>query len=329
MERTSARRGAVSITATAVDDAVDRGADVYHRHRLHLLDESQPFDMRIRAITYGPVTVGTLSYGGPVRLETDDMEVAYEINVPLAGELVCRAGLESFIASPQRAALFGPDGSTAMTGFGRDQPLIGVKLDRVAVEGKLADLTGSHAPLRAAPVVDLTEGRGREWWMVLRSLVDLFSSFDDDASLLNNELVMRPLTQSLLNGILFAADHSLLARLLEPVEATLPGSVRRAQEILHDRADEAFTVDDLAAATGMSARGLQSAFRQHLDMTPMEYLRGVRLERAHADLLAADPSRTTVGQIAHRWGFAHVGRFASRYHDRYGTAPSSTLRSGA
>ncbi len=328
MERTSARRGAVAISATAVDDALDRGADVYHRHRLHLLDEAQPFDMRIRAVTYGPVTVGTLSYGGPVRLETDDMEVAYQVNVPLAGELACRAGAESFVASPQRAALFGPDGSTAMTGFGRDRPLIGVKLDRVAVEGKLAELTGSSTPLRAAPLIDLTAGRGREWWMVLRSVVDLFSGCDDDASLLNNELVMRPLTQSLLNGILFAANHPRLAQ-LEPVETALPGSVRRAQAVLHDRADEAFTIDDLAAATGMSVRGLQAAFRQHLDMTPMEYLRGVRLERAHADLLAADPARTTVAQVAHSWGFTHVGRFAARYQERYGTPPSSTLRAGA
>lgn len=329
MERTSARRGAVAITATAVDDALDRGADVYHRHRLRLLDESRPFDMRIRAVTYGPVTVGTLSYSGPVRLETDDMEVAYQVNVPLNGELVCQAGPESFVASPQRAVLFGPDGSTAMTGFGRDRPLIGVKLDRVALEGKLAELTGSSTPLRAAPMLDLTAGRGREWWAVLRSLVDQFWSVDDDASLLNNELVMRPLTQSLLNGILFAADHPRLAQLLEPAETALPGTVRRAQEVLHDRADEAVTIDDLAAATGMSVRGLQAAFRQHLDMTPMEYLRGVRLERAHADLLAADPATTTVAHVAHSWGFTHVGRFAARYQERYGTPPSSTLRAGA
>lgn len=329
MGQIAARTGAVAVTSTTVDEALSIGADVYHPHRLRLLDESRPFDMRLRAVTYGPVTVGKLSYAGPVRIETDDMEVAYEANVPLAGELRCKAGSDTFVASPDRAVLFGPEGPTAMTGFGPGNPILGVRLDRVAVEHTLADLTGSPSPLRAAPLVDLTAGRGREWWLVLRSLLDLLSGFDDRSSLVHNELVMRPLTQGVLTGLLFAADHPGLPQLLEPAEVHLPGTVRRAQEIMHDRAAEPLSVRDVARMTGLSTRGLQAAFRHHLDLTPMEYLRRVRLERAHADLMTADPAVTTVAHLAHRWGFTHVGRFAARYRARYGSSPSSALRSGS
>ncbi|SFO23167.1 Helix-turn-helix domain-containing protein [Pseudonocardia ammonioxydans] len=329
MGQVASRTGSVAVTSTTVDDALRVGTDVYHPHRLRLLDESRPFDMRLRAVTYGPVTVGKLSYAGPVRIETDDMEVAYEANVPLAGELGCEAGTERFVASPDRAVLFGPDGPTSMTGFGRGRPILGVRLDRVAVEHTLADLAGASEPLRAAPLVDLTTGRGREWWLVLRSLLDLLSGFDDRSSLVHNELVMRPLTQSLLTGMLLAADHPLLPRLLEPAEVHLPGTVRRAQDIMHDRAAEPLSVPDVARATGLSTRGLQAAFRQHLGLTPIEYLRRVRLERAHADLITADPAVATVAQVAHRWGFTHVGRFAAHYRARYGTSPSVALRSGS
>ena len=58
----------------------------------------------------------------------------------------------------------------------------------------------------------------------------------------------------------------------------------------------------------------------------MRYLRHIRLDRAHHDLLDADPATVTVTTIAARWGFPHPGRFAAAYRDHYGRAPSATLR---
>ncbi|ANZ40367.1 hypothetical protein BBK82_34440 [Lentzea guizhouensis] len=68
---------------------------------------------------------------------------------------------------------------------------------------------------------------------------------------------------------------------------------------------------------------MQLAFRRHLDLTPMAYLRQVRLGRAHEDLLAGGGPVTSV---AHRWGYAHAGRFAVDYRRAYGVPPSETLR---
>jgi AraC-like DNA-binding protein len=34
----------------------------------------------------------------------------------------------------------------------------------------------------------------------------------------------------------------------------------------------------------------------------------------------------TVAAVAHRWGFAHLGRFAYAYRARFGVSPSETLR---
>ena len=72
---------------------------------------------------------------------------------------------------------------------------------------------------------------------------------------------------------------------------------------------------------------VQLAFRRHLDTTPIEYLRRVRLDRAHHDLIAADPARVTVTAIAVRWGFPSPSRFAARYRQAYGISPSHTLHS--
>jgi transcriptional regulator GlxA family with amidase domain len=71
---------------------------------------------------------------------------------------------------------------------------------------------------------------------------------------------------------------------------------------------------------------VQYTFRRHLDTTPLEYLRRVRLDRAHRDLQRADPAVDTVTAIAGRWGFTHPGRFSIAYKRMFGTAPSRTLR---
>ena len=70
---------------------------------------------------------------------------------------------------------------------------------------------------------------------------------------------------------------------------------------------------------------MQLAFRRHLDTTPTRYLRRVRLDHAHRQLLTADPERDTVTAVAYRWGFASSSRFAAYYRTAYGVSPSSTL----
>ncbi|MHC3000483.1 hypothetical protein OB08_15550 [Microbacterium sp. HJ5] len=105
-----------------------------------------------------------------------------------------------------------------------------------------------------------------------------------------------------------------------------PLSVRRAISFMESHAAEPVTIDDIAVAAGMSTRGLQAAFRRAMGTTPTEYLRGLRLAGAHAQLKEGGP--LTVAEIARAWGFAHPSRFASHYRARYGRSPSETQRQG-
>lgn len=116
----------------------------------------------------------------------------------------------------------------------------------------------------------------------------------------------------------------------EPDAVQLPGraAVRQAVEYVHDRVAGPITVTDIAEAADMSVRSLQEAFRRDLGVSPIKYLRHARLERVRNDLLHADTD-TTVGAVAQRWGFAHLGRFSSAYAERYGEYPKATLRRGS
>ncbi|QJU55096.1 helix-turn-helix transcriptional regulator [Herbiconiux sp. KACC 21604] len=112
-----------------------------------------------------------------------------------------------------------------------------------------------------------------------------------------------------------------------PPEVLAPRSarLRAAMEFLQAHADRPVTPADAAEAAGLSPRGLQQAFQRHLAVTPTTYLRQVRLERAHDDLLASSPDQVTVGAIAAGWGFTHLGRFSVAYRQRFGESPRHTL----
>ncbi|MFI1510337.1 helix-turn-helix domain-containing protein [Streptomyces sp. NPDC020597] len=106
----------------------------------------------------------------------------------------------------------------------------------------------------------------------------------------------------------------------------ISGAVRRAMAYCEEHAGEPVSVADMAAAARVSPRTLQDRFRADLGTTPAAHLRRVRLERAHQDLLRiADGSASgTVTDVAARWGFTHLGRFAAYYRAAYGQVPSRT-----
>lgn len=60
----------------------------------------------------------------------------------------------------------------------------------------------------------------------------------------------------------------------------------------------------------------------------MHYLREQRLRLAREKLTVARSGSTTVTAIAASCGLTHHGRFADAHRNRFGEAPSVTLRRG-
>jgi AraC-like DNA-binding protein len=101
--------------------------------------------------------------------------------------------------------------------------------------------------------------------------------------------------------------------------------VRAAMAYIRQHAQRRLGTDDIAAAVGLSQRGLQLAFQRELATTPQAFLQDVRLAEVRRDLLAATPDRMTVRSAATRWGFRHLGRFAEAYRNRFGELPRESL----
>ena len=201
------------------------------------------------------------------------------------------------------------------------------RFDRAAVEAEvvdLIDLIDLPAPLKFQSTMDASAEPLRSWRAMALFVA---TTLDGAGGLLDHPRVVNHLERVLLRGLLLSQPHTYTAALSDGTSQTRPQHVTDAIRMMEDRPAHAFTVGSLARKAGISARALQDGFRQHLGMSPMQYLRTVRLRGARADLLALDADDpTTVADVATRWGFTHLGRFAQYYRSRYGEPPSRTLR---
>lgn len=102
---------------------------------------------------------------------------------------------------------------------------------------------------------------------------------------------------------------------------------RQAIAFIDDHAQTDISSSDIATAADTTPGSLRHMFRRYHDCTPMEYVRRVRMNHAHHDLDAGLGGTATVTEIAQRWGFGNVDRFAADYRKAYGRIPEVVDRS--
>jgi AraC-like DNA-binding protein len=107
--------------------------------------------------------------------------------------------------------------------------------------------------------------------------------------------------------------------------AALPRDLARALAWLRQHPQEPVQLDTLAAVAGVRPRTLETHFKQFLGVTPLGWVRRMRLARAR-QMLARAEGEDSVTQIALANGFGQLGRFAAQYRQHFGELPSATLR---
>jgi AraC-like DNA-binding protein len=201
---------------------------------------------------------------------------------------------------------------------------LAVKIDQCAVDRALEALldTALDSPIAFDGAISLHAGAAQDW---VRLVLMVHRRHECAESLMRHPLVWDPLVESLIHGLLLVAHHPYRQALAAPARPG-PAAVRNAMDIIEAGPHLPLTTSTLAKQCHVSGRTLQEGFRRHLGMSPMAYLRVVRLRRAHRDLRSANPSHSSVASIAHRWGFTHLGRFAAAHQTMFGETPLKALR---
>ncbi|MCX7251550.1 MAG: helix-turn-helix domain-containing protein [Burkholderiales bacterium] len=105
--------------------------------------------------------------------------------------------------------------------------------------------------------------------------------------------------------------------------------VSQARELVLARPDQAVTVPELCEQLHVSRRTLQYCFEDVLGLSPLQYLRAIRLNGVRRHLRQAALRQQSVQDVAVNWGFWHFSQFASDYRKLFGEMPSTTRKAGA
>jgi AraC-like DNA-binding protein len=310
------------VRSTDRDEARKLISELFSPHELEVVGDPRNLDVTVRAWRATDITLADIRHGTEVDVCPGRLQSYYEVNVPIVGHTRSVNGTEVVESGPGRAAVLNPTEDSTMR-WSADCAQLAVKVSRSVIERTVEAVLG-HPPdeaVRFGVAFDIGDGHGRNWVRSVLLLRDALRTGSPD-------LVVRPLEEVVVGQLLVSQSHNFSGRLKGDPRPARPKVVSRVIDLIQSDPSAALTAADMAAVAGTSIRCLQAAFSEHLGISPSGYLRRVRLGRAHQDLLAAQPGDgQTVADIAFRWGFGHVPRFASAYRDRYGTVPSQTLRS--
>lgn len=101
-------------------------------------------------------------------------------------------------------------------------------------------------------------------------------------------------------------------------------ALRRIEEYLREEGDERVPLSTLCEVGEVSERTLRRAFLEQYGVTPVAYLKSLRLNAVRRGLSGSSLPEH-VADVANRFGFWHLGQFAADYRAFFGELPSETL----
>jgi AraC-like DNA-binding protein len=302
-----------------LDQARHAVAERFCAHRLELTRRDGRLDMLHSSAPIGAnVTLNYLRYGDEVRIKPGTFDDFFLVQIPLAGTARVRVGDQVVASSRNRASVGSPTEAVDMVWSDGCEQLL-VYLERRAVEELASDADDIGLVVFDASM-DLATPAARAWLRLVHLALD---DIEAGGALFRSPLAATHFEQTLIAGLLAAQPNNR-----QPVarsDAPCPRVVRAVVDLIESEPERAWRLAELAAHAGVSARTLQEAFQRELGSTPLERLRSARMARARADLLAGDPGTVSVTDVAARWGFFHLGRFAQAYRATYQELPSQTL----
>ena len=274
-------------------------------------------------VSVGPLTIDDVYSAGQLDARPDPLGRVV-VTWPSSGHVAASCdGLHSEASAGDVALLTQPH--LPYRASSEDLRATAVLLDPALVASVATGLPVSQAPLpiRFSNFEPVDAAAARLWKRTVTYIKE---------TVLSDDLLATPLVVGNASRLLAAVTLRTFANCAS-TESTprdhsdhKPVLLRRAMEFIDANVASDIGLAEIAESVHVTPRAVQYLFRRHLETTPLQYLRRLRLHHAHQDLMSSDRESSTVTEIAARWGFAHTGRFAVLYRQTYGQSPHSTLR---
>jgi AraC-like DNA-binding protein len=292
--------------SSLVEETRERISQLMQPHDLKPLRPLASVDAAVDFLQLPDMGVGAFRFG-PMGVSIERLADYHLLILCLKGAAVVKVGRDEIAVTADQGVCLSP-GDPLSARFSDDCEQLVLRIDdrlmRRTTEGRV----------RLRPVLSLARPELQPWLKTLSLLIgqaDMIDLVRRDPGMAGGFQDM--FVHALLEGQ-GAAAHSEGA----------PGSVKRAQDFMEDCYGENLSLGEIAAAAGVPNRTLLHNFQRFCGVSPMQYLRDLRLGKARERLGRAGPS-ASVTSVALDCGFTHFGRFAQAYGARFGEHPSHTL----
>jgi AraC-like DNA-binding protein len=285
-------------------------------------------DVRLNGIYLPGMYLGYAQYGSAILMRASPARDDYWVQLPLSGHLEATVGRDLIDCNPDCAWIASPtrhDYYVYRSDAGSAR--LHLCLNKSAISHQLEALLDEplSAPLEFAPAMDLTTGYGNSLARIIRAVV---TDLDRTGSIYLAPDTMVALEQFVFTALLMSHPHNYFTALRRREKPIAPRDVKRAIDYMQSHLDAPIRLADIVRASGVAGRTLFKHFNDCRGLSPMRYLRNIRLDKVREMLGGARPEES-VTEIAMLWGFTHMGRFSIEYRRRFGESPSETLSSGA
>ncbi|GAB5097729.1 AraC family transcriptional regulator [Caballeronia sp. HLA56] len=262
-------------------------------------------------VKVGRLGLGAISFGVPMHVDVQSVDGYYLLMFCVSGHATVRTVDTTLNVDDTHAVLCAP-GQPFDASLSADCEQFVLRIDSDAFN------RASHgAGASLAPGLSIDSPAFQGWMHQLRALT---SSRELLECVRANAQIARQMEGLLIDMLADALPYTAAAH-----GAIAPAFLKRAEEFIRTHASDDLQLEDIANVAGVSPRTLRDRFQSVRGVSPMQFLRDVRMQQARDALLAAEP-HARVSDIALACGFFHLGRFSIAYAKVFGELPSETLR---
>jgi AraC-like DNA-binding protein len=293
--------------------------DVFGARYFDLRQDNREFHVAWNFVRLKHVGLGYSHYNSAVSVGVGATGVVRQM-FSLTGSSRTAFGSRQFTSDRNRSTLI-PASAEARVDRGAGNGELRLRLDAAALQDKLGAMIGAPVSRELEFAVPAD---GPEMQRLQRILLFLADQLDGAEAKIPDQ-VLAEYEQLVMVSFLTANRHNYSHLLDRAPRAPGPWQVRLVEEYIEANWRAPLDIETLAAVTGGSTRSIFKAFKEARGVSPMAFVKRVRLENARRELQRLDEN-TSVIDVASQCGFLNPGHFARDYRTAFGELPSETLR---
>lgn len=280
------------------------------------------------------ISLMLLGYGAEVEIHAAKFQDFSLVQIPLQGVTEIISDGTSVVASSGETVIVTPTNSVhTLWQAGCEQLLVKIPhrlIANLASGHKSSDPDLKNMLCSLQPAYKINHKRSTQWQQLLQQLLTLPTLCHKSPY---GSLWLRHFETNIALFLLGhqhfldnkdEAGHSPVICANDKVNLPKRGLVQ-IEQYVRAHPEKKLLLADLANIAGVSLRVLHGLCHDHVGVSPMVWLRHIRLDAARKKIQTHP--KTSITEIALTHGFEHLGRFSSYYHKRFGELPRATRSS--